>query len=375
MDSAERTRIDNTLEQHHWRLYNLEIQVPHGDWLDPNLTEPAVQLALKDLLAGGDVAFDVRSNNGTLAMAMSRAVGPKGHVCAFEANPQIARQCQRFLVYSGCGNVQLYNNAVYHTSNEILPLYVSPNKVADSLYYKVSETTIPVVSLALDDFVNDAKLTPRVVKMDIEGAEFDALMGFSRAIMRARPILILEQQTDDDRCLQWLKERYYTAIDLYEYRAVNSLRELTRGAPGTDILYIPTERLSTTCYQPPFDCVTVGKVERDQLRWENEQTFLRSDAFSLSAGRYRFAAEFAATDAQKELKVGVSDGSKRLFQYHGSTSWLSRVGRTWIIDLPRTLDVFVFFEFPTGNDPSFEFSHIAIERIAQFDNLRRRAWL
>jgi hypothetical protein len=62
------------------------------EWLRPNYTEPQVLYPLRDLIKPGQTAFDVGANFGFLSVAMSRRAGPRGAVCAFEANPQIAKR-------------------------------------------------------------------------------------------------------------------------------------------------------------------------------------------------------------------------------------------------------------------------------------------
>src|SRR5437667_2847005 len=119
-------------------------------WLQPNYTEPQVLYALRDLIRPGHTAFDVGANFGHLSVAMSRRAGPRGAVCAFEANPEIAKRCQAELVRAGCGNVQVISAAIYHASRQLLPLYLSDNMVADSVSRKVSDRSIEVRTLALD---------------------------------------------------------------------------------------------------------------------------------------------------------------------------------------------------------------------------------
>jgi FkbM family methyltransferase len=382
MERVDKVDAEQVLEEHHWRLRSLEDGIHTlaardrpRDWLDGDLTEPAVQVALRDLVHGGTCAFDVGANFGGLTMLMSRLVGPRGAVCAFEANPNIARLCQRYLVDCGCSNVQLYNSAVYRRSMQVLQLYVSGNSVSDSIYNKVSENTIPVMSLALDDFVEKMRVRPELVKMDIEGAEYDALRGFEDTVSQERPILILEQQLDDDRCLDWLSEQNYTAIDLYEYKAISNFGELTRGTAATDILYIPSERAAETPYQPPFSFEPAGRMMTGDLHWVTDHVLLSREPLELSAGRYRLNVDFSAANPGTELKVGVAHGQQPLMRYHGTARWLTLVGRTWIIDVPRPLPISVFFEFPAGGDPSFDFRGLDIERILQFEHVYRRPWI
>ena len=382
MSTETESTWKETVERHHWRLRAVEDQVsallrppPERTWLDGDLTEPAVQVALRDLVRGGDCVFDVGANFGGLTMLMSRLVGPRGQVCAFEANPAIARECLQFLTNCGCGNVQLHQNAVYHSSLQSLSLYVSDNRVSDSLYNKVSDRTISVMSLALDDLVDQLALAPSVVKMDIEGAEYDALQGFERTISSVRPLLILEQQLADERCLAWLRERGYMAVDLYEFKAIEHFGELTRGTDVSDLLYVPHERVSATPYYPPFEFEPVARLNAADFGWVDDHVFLTREPVPLSGGRYRAVADFSATHPQCELKTGIAEGLTPLMRYHGSSGWLARTGRHWIFDAPRPMAIRVFFEFPGEVDPSFALESITIERLPQFDRVPRRAWV
>jgi FkbM family methyltransferase len=194
-------------------------------WLSPNYTEPQVLYALRDLIRPSRTVFDVGANFGYLSIAMSRRTGPRGAVCSFEANPQIAARCQAALVKSGCGNVQVISAAVCHTSRQRVTLYLSDNMVADSINRKVSDRSVEVRTIALDDFVEDTGLAPDFVKMDIKGAEFDAVSRFVRTIEKHNPILILEQQPDDDTCFRLLRERGYTALELRSYEAIESFSD------------------------------------------------------------------------------------------------------------------------------------------------------
>src|SRR5258708_30491234 len=72
---------------------------PFYDW---NYWEPTVQLALRDLCRPGMVCFDVGANAGALSLVMSRLVGPRGVVCAFEASRRIVDKTHWNLVQAGC---------------------------------------------------------------------------------------------------------------------------------------------------------------------------------------------------------------------------------------------------------------------------------
>ena len=67
---------------------------PLQNWWEQSFWEPTVALAIRDHCRPGDVVFDVGANAGALALMMSRLVGPRGIVCAFEASPRIG-SCSR----------------------------------------------------------------------------------------------------------------------------------------------------------------------------------------------------------------------------------------------------------------------------------------
>lgn len=160
---------------------------PFGDsfWYEgPNLWEPPVQLALKDLCRPGSVVFDVGANLGGLTSVMSRLVGPKGVVCSFEASPRIVGHLQSNVVKQGHGNVTVYHCAVYSRSNERIKIYPGDH-LNDSIYdfgYANSSEYRLVNTVALDDFCSGMGLAPALIKMDIEGAELDALTGAGKLL-------------------------------------------------------------------------------------------------------------------------------------------------------------------------------------------------
>ena len=77
-------------------------------------------IELIDEYRPGDIAFDVGSNAGAFAMQMSRQAGPRGIVCAFEANHRIIGRTQHNLVQAGCSNVTVYHRAIWHRSGDFV---------------------------------------------------------------------------------------------------------------------------------------------------------------------------------------------------------------------------------------------------------------
>lgn len=169
------------------------------EWQEPRWYESAVQLALGRLLKFGDLAFDVGANVGIISAMMGAAVGPFGHVVAFEASPRTIPQLHINLAASHARNVTIVHAAISGRSGDFIPIYYGRAPQADSIYQR-GESLAPaayVTTLTLDDYVTRLGIAPRVMKFDIEGAELAALKGCRDLLTGYHPALIVECLTDD----------------------------------------------------------------------------------------------------------------------------------------------------------------------------------
>lgn len=84
---------------------------------------------------------------------------------------------------------------------------INPNISKDSSYlmHQTGENKISVRTVALDDIVGDR--TVGFIKMDIEGAEFDALYGAENTIVRDKPFLAI--------CVYHLRGDLFAIMDYF----------------------------------------------------------------------------------------------------------------------------------------------------------------
>lgn len=220
-------------------------------WHEPVCGEPGVNLALRDLIRPGDVCFDVGAFDGALAQVMSRAAGPRGLVCAFEANlgmlPKLTNNCSANVL----NNVHLVHAAVWHTTGEWVKMLVPPGvpaaaTITGTVHADTPETAIP--TLALDDYANRHGLFPNVVKMDIEGAEHHALAGFRDVLAKHKPHLILEQRTHEIRAIELVREHGYEVFDLGSYEDIHKPGDFPAGSSVRNVVCVHRDRLHETPY-------------------------------------------------------------------------------------------------------------------------------
>jgi FkbM family methyltransferase len=84
---------------------------------------------------------------------------------------------------------------------------LSPNSVArigqQGRDYTLKTISIPLIA------VDSLELTPRVVKMDLQGLEMAALTGMAQTLERARPVLMIEIGEHHDEIVEHLAARGY----------------------------------------------------------------------------------------------------------------------------------------------------------------------
>ena len=180
-------------------------------WWQRDYTEPTVAMVVRDHCRPGDVAFDVGATAGALTVLMSRLVGPRGTVCAFEASPRIVDKTQHNLVKAGFRTRRCFTGEV---AKERALVAIAPG---DHLNDHIQEgsTGVQVQTIALDDFAAALDLTPGFIKMDIEGAEC-RLLECRASSARRGPSLSLSSRRRGSSVMS-SGVRKYLAVDLATY--------------------------------------------------------------------------------------------------------------------------------------------------------------
>ncbi|GAA1353746.1 FkbM family methyltransferase [Saccharothrix algeriensis] len=197
-----------------------------GRWVEPELR------GLRGLVRRGDVCLDVGAALGLYTAELSRLVGPTGVVHSAEPLPFAHVAPSRLLGLRSLPNVRWHRLALAARSGPLtmsVPLrngrFVTGRSFltagADGLGSNAEfedQAEVLVEALTLDGFC-DRFGVDRVdfVKADVEGAEFDVLLGGSRLLERCAPTLLLEVEErhlgrfhrSPGTVRDWLAERGY----------------------------------------------------------------------------------------------------------------------------------------------------------------------
>ena len=147
-------------------------------------------------LAPGDLVLDLGAYCGGSTLAFARAVGPGGHVAAFEPDPANAAALRENVARHGAGTVSVHQAGVWRESAELEFAAEGNMGAAIGGVLPRPSATVPVMMLSLADAVAlacRASGLRRVafIKMDIEGAEAAALER-AEVLREHRPRLVIE---------------------------------------------------------------------------------------------------------------------------------------------------------------------------------------
>lgn len=142
-------------------------------------------------LRPGDTVLDVGANLGTLTLAMAHAVGPSGRVIAFEPQEMIHRCLTETLAETGVSCVEARRQAVGAASGVAFIERKDPANPENFGGVGLTGAGVgePVELVSLDDL---GLRQCRLIKVDIEGLELEALHGGTRLIEVHRPVLYVE---------------------------------------------------------------------------------------------------------------------------------------------------------------------------------------
>jgi FkbM family methyltransferase len=140
------------------------------------------------IIKPGDTVIDIGANIGLYTKYFSKLCGDKGTVHSFEPDTTNFDYFKR--VTKDLKNV-IGNYSAVSDSNNPLKIYTSHRLNVDHRTYPVDEfaTSYEVPATSIDNYVS-GKFKVDIIKMDIQGAEYPALVGMTNTL-KANPNIIV----------------------------------------------------------------------------------------------------------------------------------------------------------------------------------------
>jgi FkbM family methyltransferase len=169
-----------------------------GDWLGRHVYatgeyEPATAAVIKAILRPGDTFVDVGANVGYFTLLGASRVGPRGRVFAFEPVPHLRKQLAANVRLNRFATVTVRGEAIAEQPGEAEFFLGPADHCGTSSLRSVagSAGTLTVRTGRLDDML-PAEQKVRLIKIDVEGAEYAALCGMHDCLRRHHPDLVIE---------------------------------------------------------------------------------------------------------------------------------------------------------------------------------------
>jgi FkbM family methyltransferase len=219
--------------------------------------ESGEQVLMAHIVREGERVFDIGANIGLHTIWLSRLVGPRGLVFAFEPNPKLLR-CLHQTV-AGLSNVRLFPFALSDATGKTefyLPKDHSLGSLADWTRGRVKEKAerLTCEQRTVDELVQRQILTvPEFIKCDVEGAELKVFRGARETFNRKpAPIILFESNvytsagfgisnTDARAFLASLPHPQYEFFSIIE---TGELTDLTTPHVHANLLAVPRSKMS-----------------------------------------------------------------------------------------------------------------------------------
>ena len=214
------------------------------------IPEPEFVHLLFRALKPGDTAVDAGANVGFFTILMSKLVGPKGHVVAIEPDSRNLVVLRKNLDINDCKNVEIIDQPLGAESGALMYFHEDDENGQSH----VAATGTPCRAITLADILDHH--VPALLKLDIEGSEYEAIRGLDEYPHRI-PTIVAEVNPAalkrvDSSPKELIGELFYRGYMPHELRVDGGLpahinhrhQEIRIVRPNTNMLFCSTGALA-----------------------------------------------------------------------------------------------------------------------------------
>ena len=148
-------------------------------------------------LLPGTVVLDVGAHFGYFTTRFSSLVGEAGEVIALEPNDSSRRILERHLARRSIRNVRILPFAAWSTSSDIELQIDGPLGVTSHIRNTPKGGGSRVQGRTIDEIVFElGNVRVGFIKIDVEGAEVEVLLGAKQTLLKHRPVVLCEIGSD-----------------------------------------------------------------------------------------------------------------------------------------------------------------------------------
>jgi FkbM family methyltransferase len=215
-------RVQSGLSRGMWM--HLRLPSERAYWYGTH--EPDVQNAISIAVRPGTAIYDIGAHLGSIALGAARLVGNLGRVVAFDGDPENVLRLRDNSSRNGLEDrLQVVHAAVWSCTRSDGISFRRGGTVGSQGGVEANGNrpvlgngeVIKVRAVTLDDFVAAGGPAPHLVKIDVEGGEYQVLCGGASLFANQKPLIIAEvhHQQAAEQISAWLVEyRYCSQWDI-----------------------------------------------------------------------------------------------------------------------------------------------------------------
>jgi FkbM family methyltransferase len=208
-------RVQSGLSQGLW----MQLRLPAEGAYWRGTHEPEVQDAISVVVQPGTVFYDIGAHLGSIALGAARLVGDSGRVVAFDGDPENVSRLRDNASRNGLQDrLHVVHAAVWSCTHSEGISFRRGRTVKSQGGVEATNSpllgggeVIHVPAITLDDFIAAGGPLPHLVKIDVEGGEYQVLCGGAKLFATHKPLIIAEvhHQQAAEQISVWLDEYRY----------------------------------------------------------------------------------------------------------------------------------------------------------------------
>ena len=205
--------------------------------------EPEVVAVMFRACKAGDCVIDAGANVGFFSVLMSKLVGPTGHVISIEPDLRNLKVMRKNLDINECQNVDVVSRPL-SCDESLLNFYQNEENGQSSLFATIRDVASSEERTTTFDLII-AEDKPTFLKMDIEGAEYEAMRGcshyFDAIVCEVNPEALKRADSSPEELIEHMRGDGYGAYLLREDGSLPSLirhdQKIKITRPNTNLLF------------------------------------------------------------------------------------------------------------------------------------------
>lgn len=202
--------------------------------------ETHLQTIIKEYVGDGDIVYDIGANIGYVSLSLAKRVGASGRVIAFEPVPRNVASFRENIRINRLANIQLLEFAASDRRGDAVIRFTESLSTASLVWHRSdpSATQLAIKTVSIDELVESGDIrNPRFIKIDVEGAEGNVLLGMRRTLAAAKPVLFVEcSEAGRETAWNLLRELGYQCQSAITREWVHVFGEYRH----SDYLWLPT---------------------------------------------------------------------------------------------------------------------------------------